>query len=226
MTEQKNIQENAALWLDISVPITANLPVWPGDPAVELSYACHLGNGDPATVSRINMGAHTGTHVDAPCHFLPNTGGVETLSLQTLLGPCLVVETDEAPLITTATVEKIPHGTTRVLFKTQNSNTQWFNKPFNPNYVALCPIAAQALVAKGVQLVGIDTLSIDAYTADNVPTHRVLLAARVVILEGLYLGDIEGGQYSLAALPLLLSGRDGAPARCALSPLTQAEKPL
>ncbi len=201
---------------DVSLPITEALPVWPGDASVRVTQVSHLKRGDAATVSRLDLSAHTGTHVDAPAHFVPGGTGADTLDLNLLVGPALVVETDAAQ-ITPAVLRAldIPAHTQRVLFRTRNSTLWESARDFREDFVALTEEGAQWLVTRGARLVGIDYLSIAPFEA-SIPTHRVLLEAGVIILEGLDLRGIHPGLYDLVCLPLKLAGGDGAPARAIL----------
>jgi len=204
---------------DISVTISSNLPVWPGDPRVILERVSKLEDGADANVSRLEMGVHLGTHVDAPYHFLggkePTT---EQMSLKTLTGRVYVLHLPDIELITAEHLKKseIPPRTRRILFRTRNSEL-WAQKitEFQPNFVALSADAAQYLVDKGIRLVGIDYLSIAPYDAIG-PTHQILLKAGVIIVEGLDLSTVSQGRYTLHCLPLKLAGSDGAPARAIL----------
>ena len=202
---------------DISLPVSNSMVVWPGDPPVHITQPSHLDRGDPYTVSRLDMGAHTGTHVDAPAHFIQGGTGVDRLALELLVGPALVVHLPGAVSLTDQVLESlsIPPGTERVLFHTPNSD-RWGSKGgFWEEYVGVTDAGARWLVQRGVRLVGIDYLSISSYE-DLMPPHRTLLGAGVIVLEGLDLRDIAPGTYQLICLPLNLAGGDGAPARAIL----------
>lgn len=203
---------------DVTVPVRPGIVVYPGDPAYHVSRVSSITDGAPANLSAISCTAHTGTHVDAPVHFLPGGGGVETLSLDAMIGPASVV--DARGVEGHIDVEALrgldlPDGAKRVLFRTRNS-ALWRARLFAADYIALTEDAANELVARGVRLVGIDYLSVAPYD-DPAPTHVALLRAGVVILEGLDLSAVEPGAYALTCLPLLLEGLDGAPARVLLS---------
>ena len=176
------------------------------------------GPGDLYTVSRLDLGAHTGTHVDAPAHFVPGGAGVDRLDLDLLVGPAWVVHVPEAGVLTPEVLEglSIPSGTERLLFRTRNSD-RWAGgeQGFWEDYVGVTDAGARWLVSRGVRLVGIDYLSVSTYT-DLVPPHQTLLGAGVIIVEGLNLSAIEPGPYRLVCLPLKLVGGDGAPARTIL----------
>lgn len=203
---------------DISLPVSESLVVWPGDPPIRITQPVHLDRGDVATVSRLEMGAHTGTHVDAPAHFCRGGAGVDRLDLALLVGPALVVHVPEAGALTVEVLESlsIPPGTERLLFRTRNSE-RWGDGEdgFREDYVGVTDAGARWLIERGVRLAGIDYLSISTYD-DTVPPHQTLLGAGVIIVEGLDLGGIAPGMYRLVCLPIKLLGGDGAPARAIL----------
>ena len=206
---------------DISVPISNELPTWPGDPSVQLTVWRSLSSGDSANVSMLNLGAHTGTHVDAPAHFIDGAAKIESLPLDVLIGPVQVIEVpDDLRAINEEFVlANCAPGTTRVLFKTRNSAFWNESQPeFHTDFTYLDLNAAQRLVEQGVKLVGIDYLSIEKYDSSNHETHLALLSYGVVILEGVNLTDIPAGNYELICLPLRLRNTkgDGAPARVVL----------
>jgi arylformamidase len=203
---------------DVTLTISPTLPVWAGDPPVDLHRASKIEEGGVSNVTRMNMSVHTGTHVDAPFHFLPKGKTVETLDLKTLMGRAYVVEITNVDLITAEDIEAagIPPRTKRVLFKTRNS-AYWVkgHKEFNPNYVAISPDGAKYLVERGVKLVGVDYLSVAPFE-DVTPTHQILLKAGVIIVEGLDLSKVAQGRYTFYCLPLKIAKSDGAPARAML----------
>jgi len=206
---------------DVSVPLSDDLPTYPGDPGIEIRNWSSLANGDAANVSLLHFGAHTGTHVDAPAHFLPGAAKSEAMPLDVLLGGVLVVELPE----TAAVIDEefvathCPVGTERILFKTRNSHF-WAaaNAAFRKDFTYLSLPAAQRLVTQGIKLVGIDYLSIEQFGVERYETHFVLLSHGVVIVEGLNLSDVPPGKYELICLPLRIRGGngDGAPARVVL----------
>jgi len=203
---------------DITLPITPDMPVWPGDLGVSRELVSTIESGDPANVSHLSLGAHTGTHVDAPFHFIPGGETLDQVSLDNFVGPAFVIEIPGVDIVTGADLRqtKIPAGTARLLVKTRNSEI-WRRgeKTFQTDFVALSPDAAQYMVDLGIKLVGIDYLSIAPYKSSR-PTHEILLGAGVAILEGIDLSAIVPGQYTLYCLPLKLVGADGAPARAIL----------
>ena len=206
---------------DVTVPISNELPTWPGDPAVQISDWRSLANGDGANVSALNFGAHTATHVDAPAHFIEGAAKVETLALDVLIGEAEVIEAprDARAIDENFVKAHFTQGTTRILFKTRNS--AFWNEPnpqFHTDFTYLDFHAARWLVEQGVKLVGIDYLSIEKFHQADHPTHHALLSHGVVILEGLNLADVPAGKYELICLPLRLRSNkgDGAPARVVL----------
>jgi arylformamidase len=204
---------------DISLIISPNLPVWPGDPGIELEQTESMDKGGQVNVTRMNMGVHTGTHVDAPHHFLNDGRTVEGLSLEVLTGPCYVVQLPAGIETITSDVlarTEITSDMKRVLFGTSNSNlwSQGETK-FQTDFVAITEDGAEWLVEHGVRLVGVDYLSVAPYD-DASPTHEVLLKAGVVVIEGLNLSKVMRGFYELYCLPLKIAGSDGAPARAIL----------
>lgn len=203
--------------IDVTVPVRTGMVVYEGDPPVRRELAQSMAAGGICNVSRFACGVHTGTHIDAPVHFIDGAAGIEATPLDVLIGEACVVDATsidadiDAAMLGRLT---IADGVTRVLFKTPNSRL-WGRRSFSPDFVGLTADAAQVLVARGVRLVGIDYLSI-APMRDPAPTHVALLSAGVVILEGLDLRAVTPGAYRLICLPLLLEGSDGAPARALL----------
>lgn len=189
---------------DVSVPVRTGMVTYPGDPEVLLERAKSIAEGATANLTRIDMGAHSGTHVDAPVHFLEGRAGAESLPLEALLGPCVVVEVAG---LTESDVAVAPEDVERVLFKTPNSEL-WARDEFPEEFARLDGAGARLLVARGVKVVGVDYLSVGDREA-----HRVLLGAGVVPIEGLDLRGIDPGEYFLVCGPLKLVGSDGAPAR-------------
>jgi len=201
---------------DISIGIDENLPLWPGDPELRLHWAANIEQGDLVNLTELSMGIHTGTHIDAPLHFLPNGKPIDSLSLNVFVGEAQVVAIpQDVNLITVDILQDVCEIiAARILFKTKNSQL-WETSKFQQDYVALEASAAQWLVDQGVQLVGIDYLSIAPFK-DPAPTHEILLSNDVVIVESLDLRSVEPGLYTLICLPLKLVGREAAPARAIL----------
>ena len=196
---------------DVSVPIRPGMVTYPGDPTIRLERVQSIAEGATANVSRLELGVHTGTHVDAPLHFLEGTSATESLPLEVLLGPAVVVDaTGVDRLLDAAAIAGLAPRGERVLFKTRNSEL-WHHDSFQEDFVSLTGDGAEALVALGVRLVGIDYLSVGDEDA-----HHALLGAGVVVVEGLDLRAVEPGAYDLVCAPLKLVGSDGAPARVLL----------
>jgi arylformamidase len=204
---------------DITVEINPELPLWPGDPKVKIERFEKLEAGDNANISRMEMGLHTGTHVDAPYHFLAQGDTLEKIPLDQFIGPAIVIEiASDVTVLTREVLARLPDGsiTERVLFKTRNS-AHWSERPhrFHPDFVAIDQSGAEFLIERSVKLVGIDYLSVAPFR-NSKGTHEALLGAGVVILEGVNLSDVKPGKYQLYCLPLKLGGVEGAPARAVL----------
>ncbi len=203
---------------DISVGISPEIPVWPGDAPVRLERVQSMDAGAHANVSRFEAGVHVGTHIDAPLHFIAGGRSVEAIPLKTMIGRAYVVELKRAEVLNASTLDgaRIPPRTRRLLFKTRNSD-YWTKgeRKFRRDFVAVDSSGAEWLVRKGVRLVGVDYLSVAPF-GDGGPTHRILLEAGVVIVEGLNLAGVIQGRYTIYCLPLKLMGSDGAPARVIL----------
>jgi arylformamidase len=205
-------------YYDISLNLSTETVRWVAAPPLELHERRRMNRGDPANASALTMSVHAGTHVDAPFHFLPDGAGIDALPLQRFIGPALVHSVDAERYISEAHVKALPlAGATRVLFKTRNS--QLLKKAdYDPDFVAFSVEAARALVARGVELVGLDYLSV-AHADEQVPVHRAFLDHGVVLLEGVDLSAIVPGRYELICFPLRLRGLDGAPCRAVLRDL-------
>lgn len=208
-------------FFDISVPVAPGIPAWPGDPAMRSEPFTLIANGDACNLAVLHMSGHTGTHVDPPWHFIDNGARLDEVPIQRWFGACRVVEVDES--VTTIEPQHLDAAgivaeSKRLLFKTNNSK-RWrpLPMPFEEDFVALSPAAARWVVDHGIELVGIDYLSIEGWTDIENQTHRTLLGAGVLILEGLNLTGIVPGDYYLMCLPLHLQGADGAPARALLA---------
>ncbi len=201
---------------DVTVPIAPGMPVYPGDPEVGIRLWSAVASGAPVNVSHLSLGAHTGTHVDAPRHFRDGAPGVDRLPLQVLLGPARVLEMAGAAAISAEALRGLDLGETgRLLFRTVPP-AAWRAGRFTQNPVGLTGEAAALLVERAVKLVGLDSPSVAAVGSADLPVHRTLLDAGVVILEGLDLSEVSVGEYELLCLPLKLVDGDGAPARVIL----------
>ncbi|HEY0047841.1 MAG TPA: cyclase family protein [Pyrinomonadaceae bacterium] len=204
---------------DITVPISENVPIYEGDPKVKIDLTAAIAGGDAANVTQLCFGAHTGTHVDAPNHFIEGTRKIDQLDLEKLIGVARVVEIEEnVTAIEPRHVENL-ETVERILFKTRNSS--FWNEPeagFRKDFTYITPEAARVLAAKNVKLVGIDYLSVEKFGSDDFATHITLLEKEIVIIEGLDLRDVPAGEYELICLPLKIISPtgDGAPARTVL----------
>ena len=203
--------------VDVSLPISPRLPVWPGDPAISIEPAKRIARGDASNVSMLALGNHTGTHVDPPSHFIEGGKSIDQIDPVALVGPAWVVELPHAAGEIGAEeldASTVPLEVERLLIKTANSGTLGPGMPFREDFVCLSVQAARWCVGRGLRLVGVDYLSVERLDATKEhPVHRTLLAAEVVIVEGLDLSPVRAGLCELMCLPLLVAGGDGAPAR-------------
>lgn len=207
--------------LDVTVPLGPGIPTWPGDPEMSAEPASQTSNGDVFNMTTLRMSGHTGTHVDAPLHIVHRGKSLDQIPLDRWYGPCQVVEIpDDRTEIDVIDLEQagILLETTRLLFKTSNSR-RWRPLPmeFESDYVAVTPAGSRWIVERGLQLVGIDYLSIEGWNDTENVTHRTLLGAGVLIIENLNLTNVGPGLYYLICLPLNLAEADGAPARALLA---------
>lgn len=202
---------------DISVPIRTGGLVYPGNPEIDVSLQQAVAKGAGANVSFVRFGSHTGTHADAARHFFDDGQTVDKIPLERLIGPALLLAfPDDLRAVGAADLKKQDlNGETRILLRTRNS-ALLSQKEFVKDYTYLAPDGAQYLVDNGVELVGIDYLSIEQFHSGHHMTHRTLLEKSVVILEGLDLSAPPPGKYQLICLPLRIEGCDGAPARAVL----------
>jgi arylformamidase len=202
---------------DISLAIGPGLPTWPTSEGFRTRWAMRIDRGDSANVTVLEADVHTGTHVESALHFLADGAPLDATPIERFVGPAIVVAVD-GDEVTAAALERaaIPAGTVRLLVKTRNS-ARWATGwgPFDPEYVALTPDAAEWVAGHGIELVGLDHLSIQRY-GDDGETHRILMRSGVTILEGLNLAGVESGEYTLVAAPLKLTGTEAAPARALL----------
>jgi arylformamidase len=205
-------------WIDVTVPLSARVPTFPGDPRFELTFAHRIEEGKPYNVGCMKGGVHSSTHVDAPFHFIAGAPKVDFLPVASLIGPARVVEVGNAPAVDAAIVAaKVPAGTERVLFRSRMSGTL-LDREFDPAFTYIAPDAARALAERGIRLVGIDYLSIEQFGSSDFPSHHALLSTGAVVLEGLDLSLAVEGAYDLICAPALIEGGDGAPARVFLRP--------
>jgi arylformamidase len=213
-------------WIDVTLPVTPALPVWPGDPPVRIERVSDVAAGDEATVSVLALGSHTGTHLDAPRHFLSDGLPVDRAPLDVLVGPARVLAVPGVRRVEPAHLAAagIAAGE-RLLLRTRNSDGPWWEAPFADDVCGLSAAAARWLAERRVRLVGIDAFSVSAFADDAAGVHVPLLTAGVWVLEGLDLTAVPAGPCELLALPLRLAGGDGAPVRALVRPLGPGETP-
>lgn len=200
---------------DITRTLRETTPVWPGDVPLRLTRSASISEGGLADTGAYSGTLHAGTHMDAPAHLLPEGTGVDHVNLATCLGEALVVDLGDATVIRPELLEPaVPQGTRRLLLRTSASARP--DERWDEDFPALTPEAARWLVERGVCLVGVDAASMDTFGASDLPVHRILCEAGVVILENLALGEVPAGTYELIALPLKLADMDGSPVRAVL----------
>jgi len=204
--------------IDISVLVDDSITIWPGNKSPQIKRLSNMKKGDAHNETSLEMNVHTGTHIDAPLHFISNGKSIDQINLNTFTGSALVVNLSHVKEITAMDLNKIklPRGTTRLLFKTSNSllcNKK--NHNFKRNYVGITPDAASWLVKRKIELVGIDYLSI-AKIEDAAEVHRILLEKNVAILEGTNLANVVEGEYQLICFPIKIANAEGAPVRAVL----------
>lgn len=201
-------------WMDVSLPLRSGMAHWPGNPPVRVERVRDMARGDHSNVSLVSMGSHTGTHVDAPAHFLRGGAGVDAMPFEAANGPARVVLSRDPDSIGPAVLDGLRRGD-RVLFKTRNSERPSARR-FREKFTYLSTEAGRRAVEIGIRTIGVDYLSVGGYRGNGAEIHRVLLSAGIWIIEGLDLSMIRPGRYDLACLPLRIAGCDGAPARAML----------
>jgi arylformamidase len=210
----------ASTWIDVSVTLRTGMVNWPGDPPARISHALDMERGDPCTVSLLEMGAHTGTHMDAPAHFVRGGIGIDSMPLDAAIGSARVIPIrDRKSIKPDELVQHVIRRGERVLFKTHNSDHCWDTDSFVEDFVYLSATAAQYLAERQVRLVGVDYLSVGGFRADGVESHQALLKAGIWIIEGLNLKRVRPGRVQLVCLPVKIAGGDGAPARALVRPM-------
>jgi len=199
------------LWIDVTIPMQPSMVVWPGDPAFTFEAAARIAEGESCNVSTISLSTHTGTHCDAPWHFENGGEKLHEVDTQIFFGEALLIDLPDVEIIRAKDLpkDKLPP---RVLFKTRNAEYP-HDAPFLKDYVALDACAAQRCVDDGVRLVGVDYLSVAPFKQPGQPTHHILLAAGVFVVEGLLLKNFAAGVYPFIVLPMHIVGADGAPCR-------------
>jgi arylformamidase len=206
--------------IDISVPLKDGMVHWPGDPGVRIRKVKEIGGTHSSDLSLLSMGSHTGTHMDAPAHFLKGGLGVDRLPLETVIGPARVIpiRNPEEIRIEELRPHRIRRGE-RILFKTRNSARCWKTNSFVRDFVHLTAESARYLAVLRPACVGVDYLSVGGYKKDGAQVHRALLKTGIWIIEGLNLRNARPGRYELICLPLKIARGDGAPARAVLRKL-------
>jgi len=208
-------------WIDISLPLRDRMVHWPGDAPFERLKTLALADGDACNLSEIRCSAHTGTHMDAPLHFIEHGAAIDSLPLDATVGPARVIEIRDPRLIRIVELEPHrPQRGERLLFKSANSRL-WSVPEFQNDYVSIPPDTARFLAGIGVRTVGVDYLSVGHGEGGGAETHRILLEAGIWIIEGLNLAAVAQGDYDLICLPLKIAGGDGAPARAILRTIPQ-----
>ncbi len=212
------IRGSASSWIDVSVPLYNGMVHWPGDASFERNSDMRIADGDVANLSRMACSVHTGTHMDAPLHFIDGGESIDQVPLDTLIGPVRIIGIENAAEIRAADLAQLNLAKgERVLFRTSNSSRLWQRDGFEEGYVGIAPDGAEVLAKAQVRLVGVDYLSVGLFASGNPETHRTLLGAGIWIIEGLNLSEVEpGGHYEMICLPLKIVGAEGAPARVVL----------
>jgi arylformamidase len=201
---------------DVTAPLSSALPLYANDPPLRFETCERIGDGARYNLSRFEMGCHSGTHVDAPYHFLADGTTVDQIPLDILMGKARVLELGVSRKVDRSDLENVDlRDDIRLLLKTRMSG-QLRHPVFQEDYVYLTESGAEYLVQNGIKLVGIDYLSVDEFGNGDFPAHHALLQAGVVIVEGLDLSEVEAGQYDMACLPLRITGAEAAPARVIL----------
>jgi arylformamidase len=207
---------------DVSMIIQPDMLTWPGNAPVSIEPVKRIAQGASSNVSILHIGTHCGTHVDAPCHFIDGTAGVDKIDQDVLVGPARLFQLPDAKYIDRQTLGKLDlSGVKRLLLGTRNSSL--LQQDHTSDYSFITGDGARYLVEKGIELVGIDYLSIEEYKKEGYPTHHILLEAGVVIVEGLDLSEVPTGDYELMCLPIKIKDADGAPARVLLRELAEEE---
>src|ERR1700674_627061 len=207
-------------WIDATATLDpATTPVYQGNAPLKFEFVMDMRKGDALTLSAYSLGAHSGTHIDAPMHFVRDGASIDRVSLEPLIGPARVIDIpDGVQAINAAELNRHAwKGAPRVIFRTRSSLRGWMHSStFHRDFAYIAPDAAQMLADAGVQLVGIDYISAEQFGAPAPMTHRILLGKAIPIVEGLALGTVSAGDYDLIVLPIKVAGHEGAPARAIL----------
>lgn len=207
-------------WIDVTATLDpATTPVYEGDAPMKFEYLKDMRNGDPLTLSVFSLGAHSGTHIDAPMHFVAGGASIDQVPLDPLIGPARVIDIpDSVQAIDAAELNRHEwRGAQRVMFRTRSALRGWMASPqFHRDFAYIAPDAAQLLADADVQLVGVDYISAEQFGSPEPLTHRILLGKGIPIVEGLALDGVAAGDYELIVLPMKVAGHEGAPARAVL----------
>jgi len=205
-------------WIDVSVPLHTGMVHWPTDPSVHTERFADMDKGAICNVSKMEMCAHAGTHMDGLNHFIKDGAPLDTVPFEAVIGPCRVIEIKDHDSVKPEelTKHKLRKGE-RILLKTRNSKRQWWEEDFDTRFIHISKDAAQHMAHRDIRTIGVDYLSVGGYQRDGVECHQVLLGAGLWIIEGLNLTKVEPGKYDLVCLPVKIRNSDGAPARAILS---------
>jgi arylformamidase len=211
---------SASGWLDVTTTLDpTTTPVYEGDPPMRFDFVKDMRKGDALTLSSYTLGAHSGTHIDAPMHFVRDGASIDRVAIDQLIGPARVIEiADNVQIIDAAELQRHDwRSSPRILFRTRSSIRGWMTSPaFHRDFAYIAPDAAQLLADANVQLVGIDYLSAEQFGAPGPRTHQILLGKGIPIVEGLSLVNVSAGDYDLIVLPMKVGGHEGAPARAVM----------
>jgi arylformamidase len=207
-------------WIDITAPLDPKTtPVYPGDAPIQFKFLKDMRSGDALTLSSYTLGAHSGTHLDAPMHFIKGGATIDQLSPDVLIGKVRVIDcSPDAMAVDAAELNKHEwKGAERILFRTRNSRNKWMHDPnFHKDFTYVAPDAAQLMADNGVKLVGIDYISMEQFGAKQPKTHQTLLGKGIPIAEGVDLSDVQAGDYQMIMLPLKIVGHEASPVRALL----------
>jgi arylformamidase len=219
------MSQRSSGWIDVSVPLRDGMVRWPDNPPIRITRTQDMERGDDCNVMKVSLGVHSGTHMDAPVHFLPKGPGIDAMPLSVAIGPARVIGIRDRQSITPDELRphRIKRGE-RILFKTRNSPRCWKADSFLKDFVFLSEEGARWLAARRVSTVGIDYLSVAGFYSDTAAIHTILLKAGIWIIEGLNLSRVSPGNYDLMCLPIKIAGGDGAPARALLRPAHKRTK--
>lgn len=203
-------------WIDVTRPIHAGMPCWPGDPEPVVERFANIGPDSFCNTSKLSMSVHTGTHMDAPLHFIDGAEPMDAMPLDAVIGEARVVQINDPVAVRPAELPADLAAGEHILFKTRNSTELWTKSGFQQDFVYISHDAAKVLAETRVRTVGVDYLSIGGFHADMQETHLAILGAGIWVIEGLDLSQAAPGSYEMVCLPLRLQGAEGAPARVVL----------